>query len=324
MKFHRDVLTIDPARVSNAIEEFIRTSVERFFKRKGIVIGLSGGIDSAVAAALSTRALGAGRVFGLLLPKRDSNPISRVYGRTMAESLGIECAEIDITPMLECFGVYEKRDAVVRKVFPDLEPPYKFRLVLPQNLLDSDRLNVYYIEALNADGTTRRERLSHGDYLELMAANDIKQRTRMTQLYYEAERRYCIVCGTTNLAEAIQGFFVKYGDGGVDIEPIAPLYKNQVYQLARYLNVPQEIIDRTPSPDTYSFVVSDAEFYFCMPYDLLDLLLYAIEHNVPQSEVAAVIGLRPEQVERAWKSLVRKRAVTEHLRVLPPSPEITW
>ena len=157
-----------------------------------------------------------------------------------------------------------------------------------------------------------------------MAANDIKQRTRMTQLYYEAERRYYIVCGTTNRAEAIQGFFVKYGDGGVDIEPIAPLYKNQVYQLARHLNVPQEIIDRTPSPDTYSFVVSDAEFYFCMPYELLDLMLYAIEHDVPQSEVAPVVGLRSEQVDRAWKSLVRKRAVTEHLRVLPPSPEITW
>jgi NAD+ synthase len=324
MTFHRNVLTIDAARASAAIEEFIRNSVERFFKRKGIVIGLSGGIDSAVAAALSVKALGADRVLGVLLPERDSNPISRVYGRRMAESLGIECIEVDITPMLESFGVYEKRDAVVRGLFPDLKPPYTFRLVLPQNLLDSDRLNIYHIEVLNPDGTTSHARLSHGDYLELMAANDIKQRTRMTQFYYEAERRYYIVCGTTNRAEAIQGFFVKYGDGGVDIEPLAPLYKDQVYQLARHLNVTQEIIDRTPSPDTYSFVVSDAEFYFCMSYDLLDLILYAMDHDVPQSEVASAAGLRPEQVERAWKSLVRKRAASEHLRVLPPTPEIAW
>jgi len=324
MKFHRDVLKIDPERVSGVIEEFIRNNVERFYKRKGIVIGLSGGIDSAVAAALSVRALGVSRVSGLLLPERDSNPLSRVYGRTMAESIGIECSEVNITPVLESFGVYEKRDAVVRKIFPDLAPPYTFRLVLPQNLLDTDRLNIYHIEILNADGTTRRERLSQGDFLELMAANDIKQRTRMTQLYYEAERRYRIVCGTTNRPEAIQGFFVKYGDGGVDIEPIAPLYKNQVYQLGRFLGVPEEIIARTPSPDTYSFVVSDAEFYFCLPYDVLDLILYAIEHNVPQGEVAEALELRPEQVERAWKDLVRKRAATEPVRVLPPSPEITW
>ncbi len=324
MKFHRDVLKIDPERVSGVIEEFIRNNVERFYKRKGIVIGLSGGIDSAVAAALSVRALGVSRVSGLLLPERDSNPLSRVYGRTMAESLGIECSEVNITPVLESFGVYEKRDAVVRKIFPDLAPPYTFRLVLPQNLLDTDRLNIYHIEILNADGTTRRERLSQGDFLELIAANDIKQRTRMTQLYYEAERKYRIVCGTTNRPEAIQGFFVKYGDGGVDIEPIAPLYKNQVYQLGKFLGVPQEIIARTPSPDTYSFVVSDAEFYFCLPYDVLDLILYAIEHNVPQGEVAEALELRPEQVERAWKDLVRKRAATEPVRVLPPSPEIMW
>jgi NAD+ synthase len=324
MKFSREILKIDPVRVSAAIEEFIRSSVERFFKRKGIVIGLSGGIDSAVAAALSVRALGANRVSGLLLPERDSNPLSRVYGRKMAESLGIECSEVDITPVIESFGVYEKRDAVVRKLFPDLEPPYTFRLVLPQNLLDADRLNVYHIEILDPQGTTMSKRLSQGDFLELMAANDIKQRTRMTQLYYEAERRYRIVCGTTNRSEALQGFFVKYGDGGVDIEPIAPLYKTQVYQLGRFLGVPEEIIARTPSPDTYSFVVSDAEFFFCLPYDLLDLILYAIEQDVPKDEVAAALELRPDQVERAWKDLIRKRAATEHLRVFPPSPVQTW
>ena len=320
MTFSKDVLTIDPEEVAGKIEEFIRDAVANTFKRKGIVIGLSGGLDSAVSAALSVRALGADRVTGFLLPEKDSNPISREYGSLLAEKLGIECHEVDITPMIESFDVYEKRDAIVRKLFPDIKDPFKFRLVLPQDLLDRDRINAYHIEVLTEDGIRQDKRLSHKDYLALMAANDIKQRLRMTQLYYEAEKRYYIVCGTTNLSETIQGFFVKFGDGGVDIEPIAPLYKKQVFDLGRYLGVPEEILSRTPSPDTYSFPVSDEDFYFCLPYSILDYILYGIEHDVPIDEVAKAIDLTEEQVDRAWKDLIRKREATRHLRNLPPAP----
>ena len=318
--FTKDVLKIDPETLSSRIAAFIRDAVTNDYKRKGIVVGLSGGLDSATSAALSVRALGRDKVIGFLLPEKDSNPISREYGRAHADLLGIECHEINLTPMLEQFGVYEKRDAVVRKVFPDLEPPYKFRLVLPRDLLDRDRLNVYHIEVLLPDGTTRKERLPHDGYMQLMAANDIKQRLRMTQLYYEAEHRYYIVCGTTNYPELIQGFYVKYGDGGVDIEPLAHLYKRQVYDLARHLGVPREILERTPSPDTYSFPVSDEDFYFCMPYEILDYIIYTAEHGVPYGEAARALGLEPEQVARAVKEITRKRESTKMLRELPPSP----
>jgi NAD+ synthase len=321
MKFSKDVLDIDAAKACRKIEEMIKSSVYDYFNRKGIVVGLSGGLDSAVSASLSVRALGADKVFGLLLPEEDSNPVSREYGAKQAEKLGIEYKEVNITPYLKAFGVYEKRNEVVRKLFPGIPEPFKFRLVLPQNLLDEDRINAYSIEVLLEDGTVKKKRLPLKDYLELMAANDIKQRTRMIQLYYEAERRHYIVCGTTNLSETIQGFFVKFGDGGVDIEPIANLYKKQVYELGRHLGVIEEILNRDPSPDTYSYVVSDEDFYFCMPYDMLDYILYGVENDVPKEAVAAELGLTVEQIDRAWRDIVRKREATRHLRELPPATE---
>lgn len=322
MEFNKDVLKIDCEKVSGQIEDFIRDSLKNFFRMKGIVIGISGGIDSAVAAALSVRAIGAKRVYGVILPERDSNPVSREYAQKFAGSLGIEYDEVEITPVLEAYGVYAKRENIVKKYLPDPGDNYKFRLTLPQDLLDRDRINAYHLEVLKEDGSVVSERLSHEDFLGMMAANDIKQRTRMTQLYYEAEKRHYIVCGTTNLAETMQGFYVKFGDGGVDIEPLAPLYKNQVYQLGMYLGVPDEILERTPSPDTYSFPVSDKEFYFCMTYEMTDLILYAISHDIPMEETAGVLGLTLEQVERAWNDLQRKRKVTEHLRSLPPAPKL--
>ncbi len=324
MEFNRNVLDIDVEDIAGQLVDFIRDQVKNNFRRKGIVIGLSGGIDSAVAGALSVRALGPERVFGVLLPELDSNPVSREYGRKCAEKLGIECNEVEITPMVRSFGVYDKRNAVVRKYFPDYNGGLRFRLTLPQDLLERDRISAYHLDMELADGTIESKRLAHEDYLEMMAANDIKQRVRMTQLYYEAEKRYCIVCGTTNLPETAQGFFVKFGDGGVDIEPLTDLYKAQVFALGRYLGVPREIIDRTPSPDTYSLPVSDKDFYFCMPYETLDLVMYAVLNGVSVEKTAEVLGMETEQVERAWKDLERKKAATRTLRILPPSPRIVF
>ncbi len=324
MAFTKDVLKIDPEAISAKLVDFIRDAVLNRYRRKGIVIGLSGGIDSSVSAALSVKALGRERVVGFLLPEKDSNPISREYGKLVADALGIECHEINLTSPLETFGVYAKRDAIVKKLFPGLNPPFKFRLVLPQDLLDRDRLNVYHIEVLLPDGDVRKERVPHGDYLELMAANDIKQRLRMTQLYYEAERRHYIVCGTTNYPELIQGFYVKYGDGGVDIEPLAHLYKAQVFALGAHLGVSDAVLKRTPSPDTYSFPVSDQDFYFCMPYEILDYIIYGVEHGLPHAEVAAALGLTADQVARAAKDLVRKRDATAMLREMAPTVEFKF
>ncbi len=317
MVFDRDVLKIDPSRVAEEVVDFIRDVVtER--SRKGVVVGLSGGIDSSVTAALCVRALGEDRILGVMLPERESSPLTSQYADLMARHLGIRTETTDISPILDLFGVYSKREAVVKRLFPDFGPSHRYRMVLPQDLLDRDRLNVFSLEVIGPEGATRSRRLNLRDYLEIMAATDMKQRTRMTMLYYFAERNNYVVMGTTNKSEVVQGFFVKYGDGGVDAEPIAHLYKTQVYALARWLKIPDEIVNRTPSPDTFSYEVSDKDFYFCIPYDDLDLLLYAWENRIDRKAIEQVLGLSEDQIRRVFSDLERKYRATEHLRSLPP------
>jgi len=127
-------------------------------------------------------------------------------------------------------------------------------LSLPPNLLERDAYNVFTLTIVRGNEVVIRTRLDKAHLNAIVAATDTKQRTRMMHLYYCAERQNYLVCGTTNRTELLQGFFVKYGDGGVDIEPLAHLYKHQVYQLADVLHVPDEIISRLPSPDTFSWL----------------------------------------------------------------------
>lgn len=319
--FTQEVLKIDPEVECGRICAFIQDQIITRFKRQGAVIGLSGGVDSAVISELLVRSLGPGRVLGLILPERESNPISETYARKQAAKLGIRIEKIDITGQLEAFGVYEQRNAVISSIFPEFDDSSVFNISLPQNILQKDRLNYHSITIVDKNQNAQTSRLLPKDWLAIAACQNIKQRARMINLYFRAERNNYLVCGTTNKTEADQGFYVKFGDGGVDIEPIAHLYKTQVFQLARYLGVIEEIINRTPSPDTYSLPVSDQEFYFCLPYKMLDMVLYAHEHEVPIAMIAEVLSLSEEQIARIFRDIQAKARATWHLRTLPPAPE---
>jgi len=320
MDFSKDILKLDSGSEVARICSFIAQQV-REVKRDGIVVGLSGGIDSALCAALCVEALGSDKVFGLILPEKESNPISAEYAIKHAKKLGIETETVDITPTLEAFGTYQKRDDVIRGVFPEYDSASKSKITLPADLLSKDSLNFFTLKIDNGKGNVKTARLNKKMLNGIVAATDTKQRTRMMHLYYYAEKMNHMVCGTTNKTEVIEGFFVKYGDGGVDIEPLSHLYKTQVYQLSEHLGVIREIIERAPSPDTWSFEVSDEEFYFRMPYATLDPLLYAWEHNVPTERVCEVMDLTQEQVNRAIRDFNAKYRATKHLRQLPPTLE---
>ena len=318
MKFRRDVLALDCAAEARRISEFI---VERmnWLKRDGAVVGLSGGVDSALAAALCVKALGFEKVIGLVLPERESNPLSRDYALKEARRLGIRVEVIDITPTLEAFGTYEKRDEAIRGICPQYGPGWRSKITLPSDLLARDAFNFFSLRLVAPDGRESTIRLKKETLFKIVAATDTKHRTRMMHLYYWAERLNFYVCGTTNRTEVLQGYFVKHGDGGVDLEPIAHLFKTQVFALAEHLGVIEEIRKRVPSPDTFSWEVSDEEFYFRMPYETLDLLLFAWENEVPAEEVGPVMGLSPDQVRRAFRDFTAKYVATQHLRAVAPS-----
>ena len=316
IRFSASALDFDPAAETDRIATVIRESLRKDLRRRGLVLGLSGGIDSSVCAGLAVRALGPGNVFALLMPEADSDPESRRLGTLVADTFGIERTTEDMAPMLAAMGCYERRDAFIRQVEPDYGRGWASKIVF-DNGLTTGGYNLSSLVVRSPDGVEKKLRLPVETYLGIVAATNMKQRTRKQLEYYHADRLNYAVLGTPNLLEYDQGFFVKNGDGAADIKPIAHLYKTQVYKLAEYLGVPAEIRARPPTTDTYSLPQTQEEFYFVLPYDKMDLCLYALNHAVPASDVAQAVGLTVEQVEFVWKDIAAKRKAARYLHMTP-------
>lgn len=317
MKFSKDLIKLDCEKTVNDLAEGLKNQVYNDLKRQGAVVGTSGGIDSAVVAALCARTFGPEKTFGVLLPDKDSSPDSRALGIELAETFGYQYEINDVTEGLKGAGCYEYRDSAFRQVFPDWRDGWKAKIILPTNILESNRFNIFRLAVESPEGEKMEKRLPLKAYLQIVAASNMKQRIRMLTLYYHAERLNYAVIGTGNKNEHDQGFFVKYGDGGADCKPIAHFYKTQVFQLAEYLGVPKSIRDRTPTTDTYPSEQTQEEFFFGLNFEIMDQLWLAKEGSFPVDEVAEVMGLTVEQVERVWRDLDQKKRTTEYLRMHP-------
>ncbi len=299
------------------IRSFIKSQISSF-KKKGVVLGVSGGIDSAVALTLCVQELGKENVYGILLPEKESAPSSRTLGAEICESLGVQYEEVPISPILESLNIYEKKEQIIKRTCPEYDPRiHKTSLVLP-DFLNQGLLNVPYIRLIKDGETVAKYRLKANDYLELIGLQGVKQRSRMVIQYMYAEKLNYVVCGTTNKTELVLGQFVKYGDGGVDLEPLADCYKTQIYALGKFLNVNEEIMKRPPSADTWSHYTTDEEFYWRMPIHVMDQLLYSQEHHLPLHVIENNTGLPRDKIEKAQRHINKIRDTTEYVRATPP------
>jgi NAD+ synthase len=309
-------LEIDAEAVVDEIVGELKETVLKRLRRRGAVVALSGGIDSSVCAALAARAFGPQKVLGIFMPEADSAGDTLDLSRLSAESVGIPTVLEDITGILEATGCYTRRDEAIRQVLPEYGSGWRAKIVLPP-LLDGDRFRLFTVVAESPAGERREARLTSTAYREVVAATNFKQRTRKMLEYHHADRLDYAVVGTPNRLEYDQGFFVKNGDGAADVKPIAHLYKTQVYRLADYLEIPAEIRTRPPTTDTYSLPQSQEEFYFSLPYDKMDLCLYAKTNGFAPEAVAEAVALSPEDVERVFKDVDAKRRVADYLHLGP-------
>ncbi|WP_421872952.1 NAD(+) synthase [Pararhizobium sp.] len=314
--FSKATLSIDPAKETDKIVAALREQLRGPLRKRGLVLGLSGGIDSSVCAALAARAVGAKNVYALFMPENDSDPESLRLGRTIAETFGIDSVVEDIGPSLQAMGCYDRRDAFIRELVPDYTSAWASKIVI-SSALEGDGYNISYLVVQDPDGKQTKLRMTPSVYLGIVAATNMKQRTRKQLEYFHADRLNFAVIGTPNRLEYDQGFFVKNGDGAADVKPIAHLYKTQVYQLAAYLGVPDEICKRPPTTDTYSLQQTQEEFYFSLPYDRMDLCLYGLNNNLPADHVAAAAGLTADQMSRVWADITAKRKATRYLHLAP-------
>jgi len=318
-------LTIDPEAEATRIAAALRSQLTGTLRRRGLVLGLSGGVDSSVSAALAVRAVGAKNVFALFMPEDDSDPESLRLGRLVAETFGIAAVVENIGPTLKAMGCYERRDAFIRELVPEYGAGWACKIVIA-NALTNEGYNISSLVVQDPEGKQTKLRMPPHVYLGIVASTNMKQRTRKQVEYFHADRLNYAVIGTPNRLEYDQGFFVKNGDGAADVKPIAHLYKSQVYQLAAHLGVPEEIRRRPPTTDTYSLQQTQEEFYFSLPYDRMDLCLYGLNNGISVEEVGRAAGLTAEQVGRVWTDIASKRKTTRYLHSGPllvdPVPEI--
>jgi NAD+ synthase len=305
------VLQLDAAAEADRIARWMVDTLATRLHRRGLVVAISGGIDSSVCAALAVRAVGAGKVYGLLLPERDSSSFSTERGRLLATHLGIAHEAFDIAPALEALGCYRQRDEAIRRVFADYGPGWRNKIVIAGGT--GAGINYFKLVVAAPDGQVHEARLPLREYLQIVAATNFKQRVRKTMDYFHADRLNYAVVGTPNRLEYDQGFFVKVGDGAADLKPIAHLYKTQVYAMARALDLPDDICTAQPTTDTYTLPQGQDEFFFALPFAQMDVALWSLNHGVPADLLARALDVDTARAQRVYDDIASKRRVARYL-----------
>ena len=314
-KYAAEVINFDHEQEVVEISEAMRSIMRSILRRRGVVVAISGGIDSSVSAVLAVKAFGRGKVFGLLLPEKDSSHDTQSRGQQLVEHLGIDYTKHDIAETLEAIGCYRSRDEAIKRVYPEYREGWKNKITITGGL--EGKVNHFLLVVQDPDGNVREERLDLKEYLQIVAATNYKQRIRKTIEYYHADRLNYAVIGTPNRLEYDQGFFVKNGDGSADLKPIAHLYKTQVYSLARHLELPDSICNATPTTDTYSLPQGQDEFYFALPYQEMDKALWAVNMGASVSELASMLDISSEQAAFVINDIHNKRKTTAYLHARP-------
>ncbi len=317
--FSKDILIINDIQGEfSRLVANLRESILHLLNRQGGVLGISGGIDSSVTMVLAAKALGTENLLAVIMPEKDSSGDSILYAQALADKFGVKTVIENITGALEGFGCYKRRDEAVKKVFPEYDPSlHKMKIGIRNTGLYTSLPPLFSLTIVDNKGNEQTKRVPATSLRQIEAASNFKQRCRMSMLYYHAERLHYAVIGTPNKHEVDQGFFVKNGDGGADVTPIANLYKTQIYQLAHCIGIPQEIIDRVPTSDTYSAEQTQEEFFFQMPFQLLDLLWYAFKNEYSPEEVGTVVEISPDDIRKIFEGFERKIKTTEYLRMQP-------
>ncbi|HMI78418.1 MAG TPA: NAD(+) synthase [Ferruginibacter sp.] len=315
--FSKDSLRLENVEaIANDLAARLKNDITSQCRKRGAIVGISGGIDSSVTLALAARAMGPENVVGILMPEKDSSGESKTLALELAAKFGVRTIEEDLTGALEGFGCYQRRDEAVARVFPEYNPK-DYQMKIGIKAVNSNLPPVFSVTIIDKNGVNQSKMLPANEYLQIVAASNFKQRCRLSMLYYHADRLYYAVIGTPNKHEVEQGFFVKYGDGGADVMPIAHLYKSQVYQLAAFLGVPQGIIDRVPTTDTYTAEQTQEEFFYQMPYHEMDLVWYGFENNVSPEEVGNVMDKTDEEIKLMYNNFSRRQTSTDYLRMPP-------
>lgn len=318
-EFSYNLLKLNCSEETDRLTAFISEAVARHLGKQGAVVAISGGIDSAVTAALCVRALGADKVIGLLMPEKDSHPDTLKLSQMVGDGLGIKTIHREITPILTGLGFYQEITTCLQELIPEYADGWKWK-ISASDISENRIFTFFWLVVQTPQGEIIKKRIPADRLLRIIALSNFKQRTRKMLEYHYADRFNYAVAGTSNLLETDQGFFVKLGDGAGDFKPIAHLYKSQIYQLGEYLGLPAAITKRLPTADIHPLAQGQDEFFYGLPYQQLDACLFGEKNGISPGSVARGIGLDPDWVSLIYKQLAHRRVANEYLRLSPLYP----